>query len=183
MLCYSSAQQWHLPALACAFSSHSACVTAVLHCAQLAKKRTAEKKLAITVFSFPPDKGNVGTAAYLNVFGSIYRVLQVSGSLCLYRHDEIHLRPCSAQSYSRDVRFLPLQAVMTWTPTCVRQPVRKADTGTCCPAGPEAAGLQRGRHPREGGGPHQERPQRPGGALSPLHPSLLHFTASTTVTL
>ncbi len=50
-------------------------------CAQLAKKRTAEKKLAITVFSFPPDKGNVGTAAYLNVFGSIYRVLQVR--LCL----------------------------------------------------------------------------------------------------
>lgn len=30
-----------------------------------------------TVFSFPPDKGNVGTAAYLNVFGSIFRVLQV----------------------------------------------------------------------------------------------------------
>lgn len=43
---------------------------------RLSKKRTAEKKLAITVFSFPPDKGNVGTAAYLNVFGSIYRVLQ-----------------------------------------------------------------------------------------------------------
>ncbi|KAK9861790.1 hypothetical protein WJX84_009539 [Apatococcus fuscideae] len=42
----------------------------------LSKKRTAEKKLAITVFSFPPDKGNVGTAAYLNVFGSIFRVLQ-----------------------------------------------------------------------------------------------------------
>ena len=34
-----------------------------------------EKKLAITVFSFPPDKGNVGTAAYLNVFNSIYSVL------------------------------------------------------------------------------------------------------------
>ena len=32
--------------------------------------------MAITVFSFPPDKGNVGTAAYLNVFGSIYKVLQ-----------------------------------------------------------------------------------------------------------
>ena len=45
--------------------------------AMLSKKRTAEKKLAITVFSFPPDKGNVGTAAYLNVFGSIYRVLKV----------------------------------------------------------------------------------------------------------
>ena len=44
--------------------------------ASLRRKKNAEKKLAITVFSFPPDKGNVGTAAYLNVFGSIYRVLQ-----------------------------------------------------------------------------------------------------------
>ncbi|KNA25340.1 hypothetical protein SOVF_007130, partial [Spinacia oleracea] len=26
-------------------------------------------------FSFPPDKGNVGTAAYLNVFASIFAVL------------------------------------------------------------------------------------------------------------
>lgn len=34
-----------------------------------------DKKVAITVFSFPPDKGNVGTAAYLNVFGSIFKVL------------------------------------------------------------------------------------------------------------
>ncbi len=39
-------------------------------------KERKDKKLAITVFSFPPDKGNVGTAAYLNVFGSIHRVLQ-----------------------------------------------------------------------------------------------------------
>ena len=39
-------------------------------------KSRSEKKLAITVFSFPPDKGNVGTAAYLDVFGSIHRVLQ-----------------------------------------------------------------------------------------------------------
>ena len=44
--------------------------------ANLRKKKNVDKKLAITVFSFPPDKGNVGTAAYLNVFGSIYRVLQ-----------------------------------------------------------------------------------------------------------
>ncbi|KAG2683500.1 hypothetical protein I3843_10G032400 [Carya illinoinensis] len=35
-----------------------------------------EKKLAVTVFSFPPDKGNVGTAAYLNVFSSIFSVLK-----------------------------------------------------------------------------------------------------------
>ncbi len=39
-------------------------------------KPRSEKKLAITVFSFPPDKGNVGTAAYLDVFGSIHRVLE-----------------------------------------------------------------------------------------------------------
>ncbi|KAL2513047.1 Magnesium-chelatase subunit ChlH [Abeliophyllum distichum] len=35
-----------------------------------------EKKVAITVFSSPPDKGNVGTAAYLNVFASIFSVLK-----------------------------------------------------------------------------------------------------------
>ncbi len=39
-------------------------------------KSRKDKKLAITIFSFPPDKGNVGTAAYLDVFGSIYRVLE-----------------------------------------------------------------------------------------------------------
>ncbi|KAL3339131.1 hypothetical protein AABB24_027984 [Solanum stoloniferum] len=43
---------------------------------ELKRKSKAEKKLAITVFSFPPDKGNVGTAAYLNVFASIYSVLK-----------------------------------------------------------------------------------------------------------
>jgi magnesium chelatase subunit H len=42
--------------------------------ANLARKRNAEKKVAVTVFSFPPDKGNVGTAAYLDVFGSIHAV-------------------------------------------------------------------------------------------------------------
>lgn len=44
--------------------------------ANLRRKKQAEKKVAITVFSFPPDKGNVGTAAYLDVFGSIYKVLE-----------------------------------------------------------------------------------------------------------
>lgn len=44
--------------------------------ANLRKKPKLEKKLAITVFSFPPDKGNVGTAAYLDVFGSIHEVLK-----------------------------------------------------------------------------------------------------------
>lgn len=44
--------------------------------ANLRKKPKVNKKVAITVFSFPPDKGNVGTAAYLDVFGSIYEVMQ-----------------------------------------------------------------------------------------------------------
>jgi magnesium chelatase subunit H len=44
--------------------------------ANLRRKPKIDKKLAITVFSFPPDKGNVGTAAYLDVFGSIYKVLE-----------------------------------------------------------------------------------------------------------
>merc|ERR1711871_1073041 len=38
------------------------------------RKENKDKKLAITIFSFPPDKGNVGTAAYLDVFGSILAV-------------------------------------------------------------------------------------------------------------
>ena len=43
---------------------------------KLRRLARSQKKLAITVFSFPPDKGNVGTAAYLDVFGSIYRVME-----------------------------------------------------------------------------------------------------------
>ncbi|XP_027175365.1 magnesium-chelatase subunit ChlH, chloroplastic [Coffea eugenioides] len=50
--------------------------TRAIKWAELKKKSKTEKKLAITVFSFPPDKGNVGTAAYLNVFASIYSVLK-----------------------------------------------------------------------------------------------------------
>jgi magnesium chelatase subunit H len=44
--------------------------------ANLRKKPKLDKKVAITIFSFPPDKGNVGTAAYLDVFGSIYEVMK-----------------------------------------------------------------------------------------------------------
>jgi magnesium chelatase subunit H len=44
--------------------------------ANLRKKPKIHKKIAITIFSFPPDKGNVGTAAYLDVFASIHRVIQ-----------------------------------------------------------------------------------------------------------
>jgi|EP00550_Attheya_septentrionalis_P002627 magnesium chelatase subunit H len=41
----------------------------------LRTKPKVDKKIAITIFSFPPDKGNVGTAAYLDVFDSIKAVL------------------------------------------------------------------------------------------------------------
>eukprot|EP00595_Chromulina_sp_UTEXLB2642_P001382 CAMPEP_0196762960 /NCGR_PEP_ID=MMETSP1095-20130614/3121_1 /TAXON_ID=96789 ORGANISM="Chromulina nebulosa, Strain UTEXLB2642" /NCGR_SAMPLE_ID=MMETSP1095 /ASSEMBLY_ACC=CAM_ASM_000446 /LENGTH=1356 /DNA_ID=CAMNT_0042115127 /DNA_START=206 /DNA_END=4276 /DNA_ORIENTATION=+ len=44
--------------------------------ASLRKKENKEKKVCITLFSFPPDKGNVGTAAYLDVFGSIHAVMK-----------------------------------------------------------------------------------------------------------
>ena len=42
----------------------------------LRSKPVKDKKIAITIFSFPPDKGNVGTAAYLDVFDSIKAVLK-----------------------------------------------------------------------------------------------------------
>ncbi|MEN9229529.1 MAG: magnesium chelatase subunit H [Thermostichus sp. DG02_5_bins_236] len=48
--------------------------------ANLRRKPKLDKKIAITVFSFPPDKGNVGTAAYLDVFSSIHRVMQALAS-------------------------------------------------------------------------------------------------------
>jgi len=44
--------------------------------ANLRRKEKKDKKIAITIFSFPPDKGNVGTAAYLDVFDSIKAVLK-----------------------------------------------------------------------------------------------------------
>ena len=44
--------------------------------ANLRRKPKSDKKIAITIFSFPPDKGNVGTAAYLDVFDSIKAVLE-----------------------------------------------------------------------------------------------------------
>lgn len=50
--------------------------TRALKWAELRRKKVAEKKLAITIFSFPPDKGNIGTAAYLDVFGSTFKVMQ-----------------------------------------------------------------------------------------------------------
>ena len=75
---------------------------------RLCKKRNAEKKLAVTVFSFPPDKGNVGTAAYLNVFGSIYKVLE---SLKREGYNVGEL-PANGEELIQTVHFPPLAAFL-----------------------------------------------------------------------
>eukprot|EP00933_Yihiella_yeosuensis_P049027 TRINITY_DN4559_c0_g1_i1.p1 TRINITY_DN4559_c0_g1~~TRINITY_DN4559_c0_g1_i1.p1 ORF type:complete len:1498 (-),score=377.13 TRINITY_DN4559_c0_g1_i1:221-4714(-) len=54
----------------------SSLATRSLNWAKLRKKSNAEKKICICLFQFPPDKGNVGTAAYLDVFGSIFAVMK-----------------------------------------------------------------------------------------------------------
>mmetsp|Transcript_46824 Transcript_46824/g.104925 ORF Transcript_46824/g.104925 Transcript_46824/m.104925 type:complete len:1471 (-) Transcript_46824:11-4423(-) len=50
--------------------------TRSMNWAKLRAKKNADKKVAICLFQFPPDKGNVGTAAYLDVFGSIFASLK-----------------------------------------------------------------------------------------------------------
>jgi magnesium chelatase subunit H len=41
----------------------------------LRRKPNAEKKIAVVIFNFPPNLGNIGTAAYLNVFASLHALL------------------------------------------------------------------------------------------------------------
>ena len=67
---------------------------------RLSKKAKYEKRVAVTVFSFPPDKGNVGTAAYLNVFGSIHKVLTVSCTSFTVRI--VGTQECSVTAYSME---------------------------------------------------------------------------------
>ncbi len=43
--------------------------------AALRRKPNAEKRLAVVLFNFPPNLGNAGTAAYLDVFASLHRLL------------------------------------------------------------------------------------------------------------
>ncbi|NTV46609.1 MAG: magnesium chelatase subunit H, partial [Chlorobiales bacterium] len=42
---------------------------------RLRQKSNAEKKVSIVLFNFPPNLGNVGTAAYLDVFASLHHLL------------------------------------------------------------------------------------------------------------
>jgi magnesium chelatase subunit H len=41
----------------------------------LRRKPNAEKRLAVVLFNFPPTLGNIGTAAYLDVFASLHRLM------------------------------------------------------------------------------------------------------------
>lgn len=41
----------------------------------LRTKPVQHKRVALTIFSFPPDKGSVGSAAYLDVFETVYNLL------------------------------------------------------------------------------------------------------------
>lgn len=42
----------------------------------LRRTERSERKVAVTIFSMPPDKGSVGSAAYLDVFASLYRLME-----------------------------------------------------------------------------------------------------------
>ena len=43
---------------------------------QMRLKARKERKLALVIFNFPPNSGNVGTAAYLSVFESLFNTLK-----------------------------------------------------------------------------------------------------------
>ena len=68
----------------------------------LRRKENAEKKLAITIFSFPPDKGNVGTAAYPRRRRSLFlrnrRLYGTSTSRPRRRRDPLVPRPNASTS-------------------------------------------------------------------------------------
>ncbi len=42
----------------------------------LRRKPNASKRIAVVIYNFPPNLGNIGTAAFLDVFVSLYRLLQ-----------------------------------------------------------------------------------------------------------
>jgi magnesium chelatase subunit H len=50
--------------------------TRIARLINLTKKANRDKKISIVLFSYPPNKGNIGTAAYLGVFESVFRLMQ-----------------------------------------------------------------------------------------------------------
>jgi magnesium chelatase subunit H len=57
---------------------------------RLRQTPTAERRIAIVIFNFPPNAGNVGTAAHLSVFESLYNTLTA-----LQRHEYSVALPAS----------------------------------------------------------------------------------------
>jgi cobalamin biosynthesis Mg chelatase CobN len=41
----------------------------------LRRSQRAERKVAVVIFNFPPNAGNIGSAAYLSVFESMFHTL------------------------------------------------------------------------------------------------------------
>ncbi|MEO0563963.1 MAG: cobaltochelatase subunit CobN, partial [Chloroflexota bacterium] len=51
-------------------------VKRIMRRVRLNRRTNAEKRIAVVLFNFPPTLGNIGTAAYLDVFTSVHRLLQ-----------------------------------------------------------------------------------------------------------
>lgn len=82
--------------------------------ANLARKEKKEKKLAITVFSFPPDKGNVGTAAYLNVSGrGRGQAAACCAAACMHRAAQLQQRSAGHRAF-----YLPATAASACCTRC-----------------------------------------------------------------
>jgi magnesium chelatase subunit H len=71
--------------------------------ANLRRKPRIQKRIAITIFSFPPDKGNIGTAAYLDVFASVHKVVQ---SLANNGYD-VHDLPANGEALMQEILHNP----------------------------------------------------------------------------
>jgi magnesium chelatase subunit H len=51
-------------------------VQRVIRRVRLNRRSNTQKRIAVILFNFPPTLGNIGTAAYLDVFTSVYHLLQ-----------------------------------------------------------------------------------------------------------
>lgn len=51
-------------------------VSRVTRLVELRRKARQDRKVAIVIFGFPPNTGNAGTAAYLDVFASLFNTMQ-----------------------------------------------------------------------------------------------------------
>jgi magnesium chelatase subunit H len=80
--CTGCENRCHFPAGEQLLDMHTCCERTAMLASRVAKlvalRRTerATRKLAMVVFNFPPNAGNLGTAAHLSVFESVYETLK-----------------------------------------------------------------------------------------------------------